>query len=175
MGGGPRDQGGAPPPPRAPPPAPPAAPPRPPPAGRGTSGSRITITRTPPTNRRGNTQGGGLGGPGGGLGGQGGGLGGIPGAIYNDDALNIQSNLSMGGGFDQGGVGGGQGQQLVRNTPGGGIMARIQAATSHRDNATIERELDWQARVEGDGYKEDAFCNQALGQQAFRAFAFMKG
>ncbi len=54
-------------------------------------------------------------------------------------------------------------------------MAQIQAATSRHDDATIEQELDWQARVEGDGYKAVSFRDQALGQQAFRAFAFMKG
>jgi hypothetical protein len=70
-----------------------------------------------------------------------------------------QSNLSMGEGFNQGRVGGGQGQQPARNTPGpgGGIMARIQATMSCHDNATVKRELDWQARVEGDGYKAVTF------------------
>ncbi len=47
-------------------------------------------------------------------------------------------------------------------------MARIQTAT-------IKRELDWQARVKGNGYKSAAFRDQALGRQAFQAFAFMKG
>jgi hypothetical protein len=54
-------------------------------------------------------------------------------------------------------------------------MARIQTTTTHRKDSTIERELDWQARVEGDGYKSIAFRDLALGQQAFWAFAFMKG
>ncbi len=76
-----------------------------------------------------------------------GGLGGIPGAINNNNALDIQSNLSMGGEFDQGMVRGGQGQQPVRQMPGGEIMARIQAVTSCHDNTTIERELDRQART----------------------------
>ncbi len=80
----------------------------------------------------------------------------------------------MGEGFNQGGVGGEQGQQQARNTPGGGIMARIQAATARHDDATIKRELDWQARVKGEGYKAIAFCNQALGQQTLHALAFMK-
>jgi hypothetical protein len=42
-------------------------------------------------------------------------------------------------------------------------------------NATIEEELDWQARGGGDATKASAFHDQVLGQQAFRAFAFMKG
>jgi hypothetical protein len=40
-------------------------------------------------------------------------------------------------------------------------------------NATIKKELDWQARVGGDSTKAPAFRDQALGQQTFRAFAFM--
>ncbi len=105
-----------------------------------------------------------------------GGLGGIPGAINNDDALQIQSNLSIGAGdFNQGPVRGGQGQQPVRMAPGGGITARIQAAASCLDDATIERELNWQGRVEGEAEKCNSFRDQALNQQGFRAFAFMKG
>ena len=96
----------------------------------------------------------------------GGGLGGIPGAINNDNAFDIQSNVSLGEGLTRGG--GGEGKQPARNTPRGVIMARIQTAT-------IKRELDWQARVKGNGYKSAAFRDQALGQQAFQAFAFMKG
>ncbi len=59
--------------------------------------------------------------------------------------------------------------------PGGGITARIQAATSRDDDATIERELNWQARVEDDAGKSIPFHDQALKQQVFCAFAFMKG
>jgi hypothetical protein len=103
-------------------------------------------------------------------------LGGIPGAINNDEALKIQSNLSIGAGdFDQGLVGGGQGQQPARIASGGGITAQIQAATSRLDNATIKWELDWQGRVEGEAEKCNSFRDQALNQQGFRAFAFMKG
>ncbi len=97
------------------------------------------------------------------------------GAVNSDDALNIQSNLSMAGEFDQGMVGGGQRQQPMCQTPGGGITARIQAATSRHDNAIIKWELDWQARVEGNTGKSTAFRDQALNQQVFRTFAFMKG
>jgi hypothetical protein len=71
----------------------------------------------------------------------------MPGAIHNKDALEIQSNLSIGAGdFNHGTVGGGYGQQPPRLAPGGGVTARIQAATSYLDDATIERELDWQGR-----------------------------
>ncbi len=90
--------------------------------------------------------------------------------------LKIQSNLSIGAGdFNQGPVGGGQGQQPVRMALGGGITARIQAATSRFDDATIKRELDWQDRVEGEAGKCNPFWNQALNQQGFHTFAFMKG
>ncbi len=41
--------------------------------------------------------------------------------------------------------------------------------------ATIERELEWQGRVEGDAAKCTAFKDQCLIQPTFRAFAFMKG
>ncbi len=54
-------------------------------------------------------------------------------------------------------------------------MARIQAATSRLDDATIKRELDWQGRVEGKAGKCNSFRHQALNQQGFSAFAFMKG
>jgi hypothetical protein len=63
----------------------------------------------------------------------------------------------------------------MRPEPGGGIRARIQATTSHRDDATIKKELDWQGRVEGNTTKSAAFCDQALNQHTFGAFAFMKG
>jgi hypothetical protein len=76
------------------------------PGGGGGMGSAITTMRAPPTNGRGNTRGGNWGAQGGGARGQGGGPGGIPRDIHNDDALDIQSNLSMGEGFNQGGVGG---------------------------------------------------------------------
>jgi hypothetical protein len=42
-------------------------------------------------------------------------------------------------------------------------------------DATIKRELDWQARVGGDATKATTFRDQVLNQQAFRVFAFMKG
>jgi hypothetical protein len=113
----------------------------------------------------------------------GGGQGGIPGAINNDNVLEIQSHVSNGGDFNQGTVKGGQGQQpggglaqhAVRPEPGGGIRARIEAATSRRNDATIEKDLNWQGRVEGNATRIAAFQDQALNQHTFRAFAFMKG
>jgi hypothetical protein len=42
-------------------------------------------------------------------------------------------------------------------------------------DATIERELDWQARVGGDAAKVTTFREQVLHQHTFQAFAFMKG
>jgi hypothetical protein len=46
---------------------------------------------------------------------------------------------------------------------------------SRLDNATIKRELEWQGRVEGNATKCNAFRDQALNQQVFCAFIFMKG
>ncbi len=54
-------------------------------------------------------------------------------------------------------------------------MAQIQVATSRLDNATIEQELNWQGRVKGKAEKCNSVRDQALNQQGFRTFAFMKG
>jgi hypothetical protein len=70
--------------------------------------------------------------------------------------------------------GGGPAQHAMRPEPGGGIGARIEAATSRRNDATIEKELNWQGRVEGNATRIAAFQDQALNQHTFRAFAFMK-
>jgi hypothetical protein len=103
------------------------------------------------------------------------GRGDIPGAINRDNALEIQSNVSMGEGYDPRGRGEGQEQHQAAPPPGGGITAQLQRATTHNADATIEKELNWQARVGGDATKAAAFHDQVLGQQTFRAFAFMKG
>jgi hypothetical protein len=90
----------------------------------------------------------------------------------------------MGEGGDQVTMGGGGGvhfnlpnggQQPEHTTPGGSIAARIAQITNRNDDAFIERELDWQAKVEGDNQKSTAFRDQAINQTAFRAFGFMKG
>ncbi len=47
--------------------------------------------------------------------------------------------------------------------------------TSRNDASTIKQELDWQGRVEGNAARSNAFRDQALNQNTFRAFAFMKG
>ncbi len=81
----------------------------------------------------------------------------------------------MGEGYNLWGRGEGQEQHQAAHTPGEGIAAQLQRATTRNADATIEKELGWQARVGGDATKAAAFRDQALGQQAFRAFAFMKG
>jgi hypothetical protein len=81
----------------------------------------------------------------------------------------------MGEGYDPRGHGKGQEQHQAAHPWGGGITAQLQRATTCNDDATIEKELDWQARVGGDATKANAFHEQALGQQVFRAFAFLKG
>jgi hypothetical protein len=58
--------------------------------------------------------------------------------------------------------GGGPAQHAVRPELGGGIRARIEAATSRRNDATTKKELDWQGRVEGDATRIAAFRDQAL-------------
>jgi hypothetical protein len=54
-------------------------------------------------------------------------------------------------------------------------MPTLQAMAVRNDTTTIERELDWQGRVDGDAAKCTSFKDQCLSQSTFRAFAFMKG
>ncbi len=86
----------------------------------------------------------------------------------------------MGGGGNQGTVQD-KGQphneqgQGAHQGPGVAIPARLKTITNHYEDTVIGRELDWQSRVEGDQTKGNAFCDQAVNQTTFRAFAFMKG
>jgi len=97
--------------------------------------------------------------------------------------VDVQSNISVAGGYDQRG-----GERGLENTPGqrpqaaeeqlqmgGGLTRAIAKITQRQTDATLDRELDWQARVGGDATKVAAFKEQVLNQQGFRAFAFMKG
>jgi len=85
-----------------------------------------------------------------------------------------------GGGSDQGTVQD-EGQphnkqrQEAHQGPGGAIAARLKTIANCHEDAVIGRELEWQSRVKGDQAKGNAFCNQAVNQTTFRAFAFMKG
>jgi hypothetical protein len=81
----------------------------------------------------------------------------------------------MGEGYNLWGCREEQEQHQVAQTPGEGIAAQLQRATKHNADATIEKKLNWQTRVGGNATKAAAFRDQALGQQAFRAFAFFKG
>jgi hypothetical protein len=83
----------------------------------------------------------------------------------------------MGDGQDQQGRGEGgvPEQHLAVEAPAGEITAQLKKATTQTNDATIKKELDWQARVGEDATKAMAFCDQALSQQTFRAFTFMKG
>jgi hypothetical protein len=105
------------------------------------------------------------------------GVGNIPRAFTQTDAVNIQSNISLGEGFDQwaGGKGGCWTNPWRMIPQGGEITAQIKQASTRTSNATIKRELNWQAQVGGDTTKATTFRDQVLNQQAFRAFAFMKG
>ncbi len=102
----------------------------------------------------------------------------VPRAITQNNAIDIQSNISLGEAGD--GLRG-QGeredpaQQPTNETRGGGISMVLNAAVQKMTTATIERELNWQSRVEGDAAKVTAFKEQVMNQHAFRAFAFMKG
>jgi hypothetical protein len=103
------------------------------------------------------------------------GRGELPRAVNRDNALKIQSNVFMGEGYDPRGRREGQEQHQAAHPPGGGIAAQLQRATTCNADATIEKELDWQARVGGDATKATTFRDQALGQQTFRVFTFIKG
>jgi hypothetical protein len=114
------------------------------------------------------------------------GQGGIPAKIHNNgDPDEIRSQITgpgLGGG-DQGTIGGGGvhfympdvGQQPARTAPGGDIAERINQITNCQDDALIERELDWQGRIKGNYQKSIAFKDQAISQNTFQPFAFMKG
>jgi hypothetical protein len=108
------------------------------------------------------------------------GIGHIPRSFTQQDVVDVQSNVSLAGGYDQ--QGGGQGEtgdapdhrpQALRM--GGGLARAIAEITQRQNDATLERELEWQARVGGDAVKVTAFKEHVLNQQALRAFAFMKG
>jgi hypothetical protein len=102
----------------------------------------------------------------------------VPRAIMQNNAIDIQSNISLGeAGDGQRGQGEREdpAQQPTNETRGGGISMVLNAAVQKMTTATIERELDWQSRVEGDAAKVTAFKEQVMNQHAFRAFAFMKG
>ena len=115
------------------------------------------------------------------------GQGGIPAEIHNnegtDDIRSLLTGPAPGGGGYQGTVGGGEtqlnvpdeDQRPVHTSQGGAIAARIDQINNKNEDTVIERELNWQSRVEGDNQKITAFRDQAVNQTAFRAFAFMKG
>ena len=81
------------------------------------------------------------------------------------------------------GLGGAEGIQGERGanfnartaTLGGGIAAKISQIKTRYDDALVERELEWQAKVKGNNQLTNAFKEQTISQNSFRAFAFMKG
>jgi hypothetical protein len=58
---------------------------------------------------------------------------------------------------------------------GVGLARAFADVTQRQNDTTLERELEWQARVGGDAAKVTTFKEQVLNQQALRAFTFMKG
>jgi hypothetical protein len=106
-----------------------------------------------------------------------GGEGNIPRSITQQDALDIQSNISLGEGYNQRGRGNEEepGHRPAEATCEGGIARALGKAANRNNEHTLERELEWQARIGGDFTRTIAFKEQVLNQQVFRAFAFMKG
>lgn len=109
------------------------------------------------------------------------GQGGIPAEIQNmggdNDEIRSQVTNSVLG------LGGAEGIQWerganfnARTAPlGGGISAKISQIKTRYDDALVERELEWQAKVKGNNQLTNAFKEQTISQNSFRAFAFMKG
>jgi hypothetical protein len=106
--------------------------------------------------------------------------GGIPAEIQNmgldnDDGHSQVTNSILG----LGGAEGNQGERGVnsngRAATGGGIAAKIATIKTRNDDALVERELEWQAKVKGNNQLAAAFKQQTINQNLFRAFAFMKG
>jgi hypothetical protein len=95
--------------------------------------------------------------------------GNIPRAITQNDALDIQSNISLGEGYDQWIRGEGEApeQRPADDARGGGITTVLKSTSGRMTDATIEQELEWQAQVGGDSTKSMAFKDQVLNQQAF--------
>jgi hypothetical protein len=106
----------------------------------------------------------------------------IPGAITQQDALDVRSNVSLGEGYDQGGRGdrgepeqGRAARVPAGDTRDGGLATALRGVSTRPNDTTIKRELEWQGCVGGDPAKLSAFKDQVLNQQVLCAFAFMKG
>jgi hypothetical protein len=107
--------------------------------------------------------------------------GGIPAEIQNmgssdnDDVCSQVTNSVLG----LGGAEGNLGERVVnpngRAAAGGEIAAKIATIKTRNDDALVERELEWQAKVKGNNQLAAAFKEQTINQNSFRAFAFMKG
>ena len=80
------------------------------------------------------------------------------------------------------GLGGAEGFQGERGAlfnarpdRGNGIAEKISQINTRYDDTVLERELEWQAKAKGNNQLATAFKEQAISQNSFRAFAFMKG
>jgi hypothetical protein len=96
--------------------------------------------------------------------------------------LDVQSNLFYGEGYAQNSMdeGGNHAQSLPAGWPAedtreGGLATALLDATNRANDATLTRELKWQNCMGGDPTRAATFMDQVLNQQAFCAFAFMKG
>jgi hypothetical protein len=107
--------------------------------------------------------------------------GGIPAEIQNirhfdnDDVRSQVTNSVLGLGGAEGNQGERGGNPVGRTAGGGGIAAKIASIKTRNDDALMERELEWQAKVKGNNQLAGAFKEQTINQNSFRAFAFMKG
>jgi hypothetical protein len=103
------------------------------------------------------------------------GRGDIPGAINRDNAIDIQSNVSMEEGYDLRGHGEGQDQHQAAQPPGKGIAAQLLQATTCNADATIEKELDWQARVEGGCHQSHCIPRPSVGPASIHGLCLHEG
>jgi hypothetical protein len=87
----------------------------------------------------------------------------------NDDVRSQVTNSVLG----LGGAEGYQGERGVhfngRATHGSGITAKIAQIKTRNDDALVERELEWQAKVRGNNQLTAAFKEQTISQNSFRA------
>ncbi len=97
------------------------------------------------------------------------------GSLDNDDVHSQVTNSILGLGGAEGTQGDRAANPNGRATAGGGIAAKLATIKTRNDDALVERELEWQAKVKGNGQLAAAFKEQTINQNSFRAFAFMKG
>ncbi len=89
--------------------------------------------------------------------------------------IDIQSNVSMGEGYDLRGCREEQEQHQAAQTPGEGIAAQLQRATTHNADATIEKKLNWQARVGGERHQSRRILRPSAGPASIQGLCLFEG